>query len=295
MISVLICSVNRGLLEKVTENIRNTIGIPFEILSFDNRIAKKGICEVYNQLASKSKFEYLCFIHEDVLLRTDDWGKIITEIFLSHPTTGLVGIAGSKYKSAHFSGWYTGVKELDCANYIHQYSSKTEHVLLSPSGNKLEEVVCIDGVFMCCTKSSWSKISFDEKLLKGFHFYDIDFSLRMAHEYKVLVTFDIELVHITTGGDYSNNWVKTAILYHQKKKAVLPFAKTSINIKKIDKRVIITTMDHLKNYKIDLSNKIKWIVFQKLYLNPSFYYAILKFILYEPWGLKKIHSNRKNK
>ena len=295
MISVLICSINPGLLEKVTENIRNTIGIPFEILSFDNRIAKKGICEVYNQLVLKSKFEYLCFIHEDVLLRTDNWGKIITEIFLSHPATGLVGIAGSKYKSAYFSGWYTGVKELDCASYIHEYSSKTEKVLLSPSGNKLEEVVCIDGVFMCCTKSSWNKISFDDKLLKGFHFYDIDFSLRMALEYKVLVTFDIELVHITTGGDYSNNWVETAILYHQKKKDMFPFSKTSLIGKKIDKKVIITTMDHLKNYKIHFSNKVKWIIFQKLYLNPVFFYSILKFVLYQPLGLKKIDPNRKNK
>ena len=295
MISVLICSAKPDLLKIVTENIQKTIGIPFEILYFDNRIAKKGICSVYNELASKSQFNYLCFIHEDVLLRTENWGKIITDIFLNNPQTGLVGIAGSKYKSAYFSGWYTGVKELDCANYIHEYSSKTEYIFLSPSGNKVEEVVCIDGVFMCSTKTAWSKIIFDEKLLKGFHFYDIDFSVRMAHKYKVLVTFDIELVHITTGGDYSNNWVQTAISYHQKKKEILPFSKASLNAKRIDKKIIITTMDHLKNYKIDFSIKIKWIVFQKLYLNPLFYYTILKFILYQPLGLKRIHSNLKNK
>jgi hypothetical protein len=295
MISVLICSAKPDLLKIVTENIQKTIGIPFEILYFDNRIAKKGICSVYNELASKSQFNYLCFIHEDVLLRTENWGKIITDIFLNNPQTGLIGIAGSKYKSAYFSGWYTGVKELDCANYIHEYSSKTEYIFLSPSGNKVEEVVCIDGVFMCSTKTAWSKIIFDEKLLKGFHFYDIDFSVRMAHKYKVLVTFDIELVHITTGGDYSNNWVQTAISYHQKKKEILPFSKASLNAKRIDKKIIITTMDHLKNYKIDFSIKIKWIVFQKLYLNPLFYYTILKFILYQPLGLKRIHSNLKNK
>jgi hypothetical protein len=295
MISVIICSVNPDLLKKITENIQKTIGIPFEILFFDNRIAKKGICAVYNELASKSKFEYLCFIHEDVLLKTENWGNKINGIFLNNPNIGLIGIAGSKYKSAYFSGWYTGVKELDCANYIHQYSSKTEHVFLSPSQNRLEEVVCIDGVFMLTTKTAWSKIVFDEKLLKGFHFYDIDFSVRMAHEYKVVVTFDIQLVHITSGGDYSNNWVQTAILYHQKKKDILPFSKTSLIEKRIDKKVIITTMDHLKNYKIDLLNKIKWIVFQKLYLNPLFYYGIFKFILYQPLGLKKIDPNRKNK
>jgi hypothetical protein len=32
---------------------------------------------------------------------------------------------------------------------------------------------------------------------------------------------------------------------------------------------------------------------QKLYLNPLFYYPILKFMLYKPLGLKKIHFKSK--
>jgi hypothetical protein len=295
MISVLICSANPILLQKITENIEKTIGVPFEIISIDNRLEKKGICAVYNELASVSKFEFLCFLHEDVLLKTENWGQIIIQTFFNNTKIGLLGIAGSKYKSSYYSGWYTGIKELDCANYIHEHSSKTEHVFLSPSNNDLEEVVCIDGVFMFATKTAWCEIKFDDKLLKGFHFYDIDFSLRMAHQYKVVVTFNIELVHITRGGDYSNNWIQTAISYHRKRKYLLPFSKTPLPGRRIDKKVIITTMDHLKNYKIDLRNKIKWIVFQKLYLNPLFYYSILKFILYQPLGLKKIDPNRKNK
>lgn len=296
MISVLICSVNPDLLNDVNENIKKTIGVPFEILYTDNRTAKKGICQVYNELAPKASFDYLCFLHEDVLLKTGNWGQKIIDIFSKDEKVGLVGIAGSKYKSGYFSGWYTGVKELDCANYFHQYPSGFEHVLLTPSGTKEpEEVVCIDGVMICTKKNVWKKTLFDEMLLKGFHFYDIDYSLRVAQQYKVIVTYDIDLIHITTGGDYSNNWIEMAISYHEKKKSSLPFSKINVNKKKMDRQIAITTMDHLKNYKISFRNKIRWVVLQKLYLNPLFYYSILKFMLYQPLGLKKFHTNLKSK
>ena len=294
MISVLICSIHPELLSNVQKNIRETIGVPFEILFVDNRNDKKGICEVYNGLAQKAKYPYLCFLHEDVLLRTQNWGVEILNTFSKDEAIGLIGIAGSKYKSAYFSGWYSGVKMLDCGNYIHQYRAGSEHVFLSPSGTKIsEEVVCIDGVMMCCKKEVWEQTLFDEKLLKEFHFYDIDFSLRVSRHYKVMVTYDIDLVHITTGGDYSNNWVETAILFHKEKKTELPFSKIDLNQHEIDNRVIIKTMDHLKNYKISFRNKKRWIVLQKLYLNPLFYYSILKFMLYQPLGLRKIHFKSK--
>jgi len=296
MISVLICSINPDLLKNVTENISKTIGVPFEILYWDNRIEKKGICKVYNELARKAQFPYLCFLHEDVLFQTNNWGRNIADIFINDKEIGLIGIAGSKFKSAYFSGWYTGVKELDCANYIHQYKTGTEHICLTPDDKKIpQEVVCIDGVFMCTTKDAWANISFDEKFLKGFHFYDIDFSLQLAGLYKVIVTYDIELVHITSGGDYSNNWIETAFQFHKKMKSVLPYSKINVNKSKADKKIIIATMDHLKNYKITFRNKIKWITLQKLYLNPVFYYSILKFFLYNPLGLKRIHFNLKSK
>lgn len=294
MISVLICSVKPNLLKKVQENISDSIGIPFEILHFDNRVSHYRICKVYNDLAAKAKFNYLCFLHEDVILKTVGWGKKLIDEFLEDSDVGLIGIAGSKYKSNYFSGWYSGIKALDCANYYHQYPSGSEHVFLSPSGTKItEEVVCIDGVMMCCKREIWKQTLFDEELLKGFHFYDIDFSLRVSRQYKVMVTFDIDLTHITTGGDYSNNWVETAILFHKKKKDKLPFSKINLNHKETNNHIIITTMDHLKNYKISFRNKKSWIVLQKLYLNPLFYYPILKFMLYKPLGLKKIHFKSK--
>ena len=74
MISVLICSIDTELLNNVRTNIAETIGVPFEILYLDNRNEKKGICQVYNELAERARFPYLCFLHEDVILNANDWG-----------------------------------------------------------------------------------------------------------------------------------------------------------------------------------------------------------------------------
>lgn len=296
MLSIIICSNNPELFNQVQKNIQQTIGINYEILYFDNRKINKGICSVYNELAAKSKFSYLCFLHEDILIQTKDWGIKLIEIFSTDDKIGLIGIAGCKYKSQYFSGWFSGLKELDCANYIHQYKNGSEFVHLSPSDSDgLEEVVCIDGVFMCCTKEAWSKNQFNEKLLTGFHFYDIDFSLKIAHSYKVVVTYHLQLTHITTGGDYSSNWINIAIKYHQHKRDELPFSKITVDNSFVDKSVIKTTMDFLKMYHISFRNKIKWVTLQELYLSPAYYYSILKFLFYTPLRLKFIHNLFKTK
>ncbi len=291
MISVLICSARPDLLQQVSDNVKSTIGIEHEIIYQDNREIDEGICKVYNKLAEKARFDHLCFLHEDVLLQTKEWGKKIVEILSTVDNIGLVGIAGCKYKSSYFSGWFSNTKELDCANYIHQYQNHSEKVYLSPDeSKKLHEVVCIDGVFMCCTKKAWELYKFNESQLTGFHFYDIDFSLSVAHIYKVMVTYDIDLTHITTGGDYGNKWVTTAIDYHTKINRSLPYSKTTVNKKVADRNTIVANLDFLKNYNISASNKMKWIFLQRLHHFPKYYYAILKFVFYKPLKLRMIHK-----
>jgi hypothetical protein len=291
MISVIICSSNPVLLEQAKINIEETIGVPHEIIYEDNRELNTGICSVYNSLALKATFRILCFVHEDVLFTSTNWGNIIINHFANDTQIGLIGLAGCKYKSAFYSGWYSHDKKLDCANYVHQYNHGTERVYLSPAGNReLQEVVCIDGVFMCCKKEVWEKNKFNEKVLRGFHFYDIDFSLRVARENKVMVTYDVSLTHITSGGDYGNKWVEIAIEYHQFMKGKLPYSKIPVDTAKTNAKIINATMDFLKKYPISFKNKIKWIRYQKLYSNPSYYYSILKFLLYKTLGLNPIHK-----
>ncbi len=291
MISIVVCSINPVYLTQLKGNIDSTINVEYEILIWDNRADNIGICEVYNKMADKAKFEYICFLHEDIIFDTVNWGLEIDKIFFSNPNIGLIGVAGSKYKSKCFSGWYTGIKEFDCANIIHRYPDKDEHIYLKPDIiDNTVDVVCIDGVFICCRKSIWEKINFDQVNLRGFHFYDIDFSIRASFICTVVVTYNILITHLTIGGDFGDKWVKAAIGYHLLKKDTLPVYEKPEQDVAMNEKITKRWLDVLKSQKISFKNKWGWISKQELFTTPKYYYSVLKFILYKPLGLRYIHK-----
>jgi hypothetical protein len=293
MISVLICSADNSLLNQVKNNIEQTIGVEHEILFFDN-LEKKGICEVYNLLAERARFSYLCFVHEDVLFETLNWGRLLLDVFSKNSAIGVLGVAGGKYKSKCFSGWYSGISGIDCASVLHRYSHGDESILLQPNKeNVLEEVVCLDGVFICTRKEVWQQSKFNEAVLKGFHFYDIDFSLRASQVCKIAVTYDVSIMHITKGGDFGDNWVNAAIEFHIHCSDLLPCTKLFDHSRSIEVKITRTWLDVLKKYKISWKNKLRWIRMQKLHHNPALYYAIARFLLYEPVGIEIFHKSFK--
>jgi len=78
MISIIVCSKDKTLLEGLNGNVEKTIGCEFEILGIDNKIGN-SICYVYNEGVKKAKYPYLCFVHEDVRFLTENWGRKVVE------------------------------------------------------------------------------------------------------------------------------------------------------------------------------------------------------------------------
>ena len=294
MLSLIICSINPSYLQQVKENISSTIGAEYELLVCDNRDQKKGLCEVYNKMAAQATFPYLCFLHEDILFETQNWGRLLIKVFEENEQAGVVGIAGGKYKAGLYSGWFTGKPGLDFINITHRINGVDDKLLLPANDTlKIHEVVCVDGVLIACRNHIWKQIKFNEEVLKGFHFYDIDFSLRASLIAKVFVTLEIDIIHITKGGDYGNNWIEAAIVFHEKNKIPLPHFTNDINDNNIEIEVAKQWLDFLKKEKILWSNKMKWINDQNLFKYSSLYYAILKFLLYQPLHLSAIHKRIK--
>lgn len=262
MISVVICSVNKDFARQVKRNIEETIGVDWELILIDNLELKRGITHVYNLGASRARFGILCFVHEDVLFNTPDWGKTLVSIFQKDAAIGLVGVAGGKYKSRTFSGWATGNKSLDCCNILH----------LDPDGNAqrfytnpdpamtLQQVVVADGVFMCVPKHIWEEIPHNEALITGFHLYDLDYSFAISERYKVMVTYDIDITHLTTGGDYGNKWVNYTMDWHRHHKKQLPrsIAAPQSLPARLESNVCQGWLHRLRTEKISFRNRVRW-------------------------------------
>lgn len=222
MISIIICSIKPNLLEAVSENIARTIGVQHEIIAIDNRKGTHGICSAYNHGASQSRFSFLCFVHEDVIFHTQDWGLILKDL-LENRNIGLVGLAGAIYKPAMISGWWDVPPALFRKHLVqHTRQGEVVNDFINPKNEPYSEVVSLDGVFLATRKEVWQENSFDEKTFPGFHFYDTDFSTQIANEYKLVVTHQIKAEHLSQGNANSITWLKHVLLYHHKWKHKLP-------------------------------------------------------------------------
>ncbi len=260
-VSVIICSVKPELLKQVSENIEKTITVEHEIIAIDNSQNIYGICQAYNIGAEKSKYDNLCFVHEDVLFKTNNWGKQICSI-LENKDIGLIGLAGNTVKAKSPSPWWTYNTKYRRANIKHVLNSKIEKLYYNPNNEELSEVVAIDGVFMCCRKEVWQKNKFDEINFPKFHSYDIDFSMQIYQNYKIFVTFEIELEHHSTGS-YNSQWVESVINYAKKWNKKLPVSSqvlSKIEKKQIEKEALTIFISTL------LSNKKRKLLFVKYLL-----------------------------
>ena len=290
MISVVVCSVNRNLALQVKRNIDETIGVECEVILIDNTIEKKGITQVYNTGASQAKFDIICFVHEDVLFKTMNWGNKIIQYFQNDARLSLVGVAGSRYKSKTLSGWSTGIRRYDCSNVLHiNASGKEEKLYANPfSSAALEYTVTLDGVFICARKKSWKKNPFSEEL-KGFHLYDIDFSFRNAQEAKVAVTYEIDLVHLTEGGNFGDHWLDNTIQWHRSLSQQLPKSADASDVKnfsQIERIINKKWLHRLRSEKISFANRVRWVKETKALYNPALWPHIVVFF---GWGsIKKI-------
>lgn len=227
MISVIICSANADDLRDVSESIAQTIGVEHEIIAIDNSNGQKGICEIYNIGARQAKYDILCFTHEDIEMKTSDWGTKVIQIFKTYPDIGLVGVAGGGYKSIVPSSWYNADLEVNGEFYCNliqgfKYSGRDEfHDYRNPRNESLSTVACVDGCWMCTRKEIAEKYPFDEQLLRRFHGYDLDFSLAVNQEYKVAVTYEILLKHFSEG-NFDETWMEDTLKVHKKWGWLLP-------------------------------------------------------------------------
>jgi len=280
MFSILVCSINAAFLEKLKVNIHETIGYEFELLFWDNLANEKPITEVYNLLAAKAQYPFWCFIHEDIRFDTQRWADNLLKAFEDHPETGLIGIAGAKYKSKTASGWSTGVAELDCCNIRHQdKDGNVQHIYMNPGNSVFEPVVNVDGVFIAIRREVWKTAHFNDVNLRGFHLYDIDFSLHVFQHWKAAVLFNIDIMHFTQGGNYGDAWVEPTLQWHQLYSKLLPQSSgIGISQKILERKIGIFWLRRLSVERISLRNKLKWLRAGRSWQHPASWPFIALFL-----------------
>lgn len=230
MFSIICCSISPEEASALKQNVAETIGAPFEFIAFDNRVQHDGLCRVYNQCANKAKYEYLCFVHEDVRFLTSGWGNILASK-LSEKDCGLIGFAGSIIKLKRLTGWNTCGKDMR-ANYVQHMRGGAHRKCVNPEREAFSPVVTLDGLCLAVRREVWRSFPFDEKNFPGFHCYDLDFSLSVASAYTNYVCHTVLVEHFSEGS-FSKNWVESMIRLHRKWDGQLPMTARSMSVKEL--------------------------------------------------------------
>ena len=279
MISIIICSANKFLLSQVKLNIGETIGVPFEIISIDNAVNKEGIYTVYNRGGEKAVFPVLCFVHEDILFETNNWGLLIEE-HLKDSKIGLLGFAGGDTKSIVPSSWSSSFKsnEISIIQHYKSVNAFSKRTISAEKNNPevQKNVVALDGVFLCTRKEIFQQHKFDAINFKGFHGYDIDYSLQILKQYKVVVVFNI-LVHHYSEGRPDKKWIASTILLSKKWKGFLPISVYPITHEEFN-------LHHWKTLQVFISHlfrlnfRIDQIIFYYLKYSFTRFFTLRRFL-----------------
>ena len=196
MISIVICSRTVGVCSELRQNINETIGCEYELVVIDNSSNTYSIFQAYNEGVRRAQGDILCFMHEDVLFRTENWGQAVANHFASDDQIGLVGFAGSHFLPNTPMYWYSS-PFISQRNMNNDQGVVEEHFHEGWFGEKsIIEVVAVDGFCFFVRKSLFDQIAFDENTYKGFHLYDMDICMQVINVgCKVCVCRDVLAEH----------------------------------------------------------------------------------------------------
>lgn len=230
MISIIICSKQIATDPILLQNIKDTIGTEYEVIHIDNSTNRYNIFEAYNQGVSQSHGEYLCFMHDDVIFHSKDWGTVV-EKSLALKAVGALGVAGGCVVQAHTDWRFYRFHRL---NYLIQGVNTVEEnsqyytldpPLQTPYKRPLAMVAVLDGVWICIRRELFEQIRFDDVNYHDFHLYDSDICMQInTLGLCSFVTYDILLEHKSEGA-FSAGFKENLEVFSNKWKEMLPLVK----------------------------------------------------------------------
>lgn len=195
MISIIICSQKKDISQELKLNIATTIGREYELVDIDNSLNQYSIFSAYNEGVRRAKGDILCFMHEDVLFREDNWGEKINRHF-HDDSIGMIGFAGTHFMPSSPMYWYSS-PFISQRNLNNDNGNVEEHSHEGWfEGRNIIDVCACDGLCFFIRKSLFDQISFDDNTFSGFHLYDMDISMQVIKAGKrVCVCRDVLVEH----------------------------------------------------------------------------------------------------
>lgn len=189
-----------------------------EIIVYEND-GKFSLTELYNKGINESKNDIVIFMHDDLILETQNLTPKIVKLFNDNPDYGIIGIAGTDNL---ISGqwWQDRSSMYGIVGHIHNGKRHVNQYSKQTFSDTLKDVVVVDGLFFMVHKKR-IKTTFNEEF-KGFHFYDISFCVEnYLSGVKIGLTTKIMVTHKSIGM-VNKQWEKNKLLFEALYEKQLP-------------------------------------------------------------------------
>ena len=260
MISCILCSRTKDVSKAFKQNIAETIGAEYELIVIDNSKNKYSIFSAYNEGVRHAKGDILCFMHEDILYKTLEWGKQV-ETIMQDISIGCLGVIGS-YMLPKNSGYWYDVKPYMTGRVL---ADENHSVDCNENGYVESEVVAVDGMWFCIQKSMFQTISFDEQTYQGFHWYDMDICMQILNiGKKISIIRTIEIIHENHNPQINLSFIENMELFYTKWNRYLPIYRSvtpsEIEFLKISERteVYYQQLKKFLEYKERIENSLSY-------------------------------------
>ncbi len=218
-VSVVISTRKRD--EEFIQRTKDRFGHPgTEMLVFENN-GSESLASLYNRGLRESVNPVVVFMHDDVEIETPHATQKLLQLFNNHPNHGVIGLAGA---SKLVDGVWWSQRESLYGQVKHWKEGAARQLNYSaPLGDRLRDVVCVDGLFFAVRKDRVRK-PFDEGFT-GFHFYEIPFCVQnFLDGVGIGVTTKLMVFH-KSPGEINEDWKEQRLLFLRKYGHLLPLAK----------------------------------------------------------------------
>ena len=189
-----------------------------EILIYEND-GTSSLTEIYNQGLKDSKNDIVVFMHDDLILETQNMTPKIVKLFEKHSDYGIIGLAGTNNLMSG-TWWQDRDSMFGIVGHEHNGKRHVNKYSKQEYNEKLKRVTIVDGLFFMVHKQRIKK-EFNIEF-QGFHFYDISFCVdNFLEDVKIGVTTKIKVTHKSIGAT-NKQWEKNRLFFHALYEPKLP-------------------------------------------------------------------------
>ena len=178
----------------------------------------KGLCELYNEHLDSDLWDCIIFAHDDVYIDSCNFVEKIYKGFEKFDVCGLAG--GSRLKIKKPLLWHLMTDRSTWSGVVsHANGDSFMPTIFGEIGKR---VILLDGLFLAVQpkKLKEKSVRFDENI-KGFHHYDLKFSVDCFQAGLTLGTVPVHVVHSSPGlSEYTDDFKESEQYFYESLKTV---------------------------------------------------------------------------